>query len=369
MTRNERTNKQTNAFTLVELCVVVAIIGVLTAILLPAVQVAREAARRLRCLNNMKQIGIAEHNFADVNGTYTPGGIGRRGMTKHVGVGTWKNPNNTDLTKPADPTYADKRNGITEYSTDDVGAELSWNFFLLPFLEQVSLYDAYKHDRQPIDQYTVFSWIDHPDNKQVVETVLPVFLCPSASDKPTRGQFATNPNVTRTMTSPFGTYPQISGVSQFRCARSHYGGLASVDQFNGAGGSSDVIYARPTSQVGMLFELNGGTPNIWPVSIDGVPDGTSNTMMVSEDSYFPDGAWPSMRNIWVFYQYHTSTELNCFNESISICTNQNGFHSDHPGGLTGAFADGHSLFFANSIDWRILYRWVNRMDGEAVSAP
>jgi prepilin-type N-terminal cleavage/methylation domain-containing protein/prepilin-type processing-associated H-X9-DG protein len=357
------------AFTLVELCVVTAIIAILIAILLPAVQAARETARRLHCLNNMKQIGIAEHNFADVHGTYTPGGVGRRLMQKHVGIGKWVNPDDSDLSKPTTKiATADKQKGITAYTKDDVGAELSWNFFLLPFLEQVPLYEAYKRDRTPIDHYSVFSWIDHPDNKEVVETVLPVYLCPSASDTPTRGQFEVNPNVTRTMTSPFGTFPQKNGLSQFRCARSHYGGLASVDQFNGPGGAKDVIYGRPKDQVGMLYELNGP---ILPVCIGDVPDGTSNTMMVSEDSYFYDSAWPSLRNLWVFYQYHTITELNCFDATKlkgGKCTNENGFHSDHPGGLTGAFADGHSIFFTNSIDWRIVYRWVNRKDGE-VTAP
>jgi prepilin-type N-terminal cleavage/methylation domain-containing protein/prepilin-type processing-associated H-X9-DG protein len=335
------------AFTLVELCVVIAIIGVLASLLLPAVQMAREAARQLQCLNNLKQISIAQQNFADVNGTYTPGGVGRRGISKHKNYGTanWGGLATRDASTP--------RTGNTN---DDVGAELSWNFFLLPFLEQVSLYEAYKKDRTPVDQYWGFSWIDHPDNKAVVETVLSVFLCPSAG-KPTRGQFI-NTNVTRTMTTPYGTYPQINGQSQFRCARSHYGGIHSVSAFTG--------YPLPPGSiaVGMLFELSSS--NTWPVSINDVPDGTSNTMLVTEDSYFYDSAWPSLRNLWIYSGYHTTPSLNCFTAG---CTNQNGFHSDHPNGLNGAFADGHARFYSNLTDWRVLYRWVNRMDGEVVSPP
>src|SRR5499427_6896199 len=87
------------AFTLVELLVVIAIIGVLVALLLPAVQAAREAARRMRCQNNLKQIGIAAHNFHDVNG---------------------------ELPRAFSPITG-----------------LSWQVNILPFIEQQSLYNQF----------------------------------------------------------------------------------------------------------------------------------------------------------------------------------------------------------------------------------
>ena len=66
---------QRRGFTLIELLVVIAIIAVLIALLLPAVQAAREAARRAQCVNNLKQIGLALHNYHDTVGTFPPGGM------------------------------------------------------------------------------------------------------------------------------------------------------------------------------------------------------------------------------------------------------------------------------------------------------
>src|SRR3954447_11754276 len=96
------------AFTLVELLVVIAIIGVLVALLLPAVQQAREAARRMSCTNSLKQIGIALHNHHDVKLSFPPGALN----TGH--------------------------NGTPVYTT--------WTVEILPFIEQQALYQQYRQD-------------------------------------------------------------------------------------------------------------------------------------------------------------------------------------------------------------------------------
>jgi len=102
-------SKQRRAFTLVELLVVIAIIGILVALLLPAVQAAREAARRAQCSNNLKQMGLAAHNYHDTFRSFPPG-------------------------------------AITDGPCCSAKSRVNWAIALLPYMEQTSLYDEYDHD-------------------------------------------------------------------------------------------------------------------------------------------------------------------------------------------------------------------------------
>src|SRR5206468_6961899 len=106
-------------FTLVELLVVIAIIGVLVALLLPAVQSAREAARRMQCTNNMRQMGLALHNFHDTNLCLPPGG---------VATSTGPTIAHTKFSIPTNVIH-------------------SWGVFIYPYLEQKSLSDQYHWDQ------------------------------------------------------------------------------------------------------------------------------------------------------------------------------------------------------------------------------
>src|SRR5580704_14713034 len=105
-----KTKTNRRGFTLIELLVVIAIIGVLIALLLPAVQAAREAARRAQCVNNLKQIGIALHNYHDQNGAFPTGGI----VNIKLSRGAW---------------------GAN-------ASMLSWRVLVLPQVEQSNLYNA-----------------------------------------------------------------------------------------------------------------------------------------------------------------------------------------------------------------------------------
>ncbi len=124
-----------SAFTLVELLVVITIIGILIALLLPAVQAAREAARRISCTNNLHQIGIGMHHYHVGHGCFPPGGIEIQGM-----IG------------PSNPR------------------QFAWSMFLLPYIEQEALYES-------IDRGKPYN---HADNAKAAATVVAAYICPSA---------------------------------------------------------------------------------------------------------------------------------------------------------------------------------------------
>ena len=140
-----------SAFTLVELLVVIAIIGILIALLLPAVQAAREAARRMQCTNNLKQIGLALHNYHDTFKCFPPGVIAFREDSTNVRA--W----------------------------DSWG----WAAFILPYVEQKPLYDALDINSW---ESRLSEWTDGtpPGGKdiQLLSTPIDSFLCPSGKSEP-----------------------------------------------------------------------------------------------------------------------------------------------------------------------------------------
>ncbi len=136
---------KTRGFTLVELLVAIAIIGVLVALLLPAVQAARESARRMQCTNHLKQLMLAMHNYHDALGQFPPSYISQTG-----GGGL---------------------NGAPDPTTRDAGPGWAWGTLLLPYIEQQNLYNQFDIKRPAAD----------PVNAAAAQTRLAFMLCPSAS--------------------------------------------------------------------------------------------------------------------------------------------------------------------------------------------
>lgn len=145
-----------DGFTLIELLVVIAIIAVLIALLLPAVQQAREAARRSQCQNNLKQWGLATHNFADTNRGFFPIG----GMHQN----------------PGGPV----ENGQTYY-------RITWHVLLWPYIEQAPLYDRYDLN-QPFHQLPADGDPPGESNIELLRVSVPMYSCPSDQ----QGQQATS---------------------------------------------------------------------------------------------------------------------------------------------------------------------------------
>ncbi len=193
------------AFTLVELLVVIAIIGVLVALLLPAVQAAREASRRSQCQNNLKQIGLAVHNFHDTNNELPAARIGY------------------------------------EY--------LPWTVLIMPFIEQVNLY-------QQFDPKVKIK--DHP--AVVFQSTIPGYVCPSRHKS---GAQSTQVDGATLHNGSLGDYATVDGTS--------------VD---------DPPYRRITA-TGMIITANSTAPpvvGVWKslTNFASTTDGLSNTIMIGE---------------------------------------------------------------------------------------
>jgi len=153
-------------FTLVELLVVIAIIGILIALLLPAVQAAREAARRSQCTNSLKQLGLALHNYHSANNVFPPGGI----------------------------SYGFEWEGLgTQYVGDPTVHDLNGLVLLLPYVEQSAVYQKFDM------RYAVSNYLRNPtgvladggnpdvyvkNNALLTAQVLPCFRCPSDNGNP-----------------------------------------------------------------------------------------------------------------------------------------------------------------------------------------
>ena len=140
----KRSYRKLSGFTLVELLVVIAIIGILVALLLPAIQAAREAARRTQCNNNLKQIGVAMHNYHDTHKVLPAGCIGNRTPT---GVPDW-----------------------------------GWAVSIMPFMEMDALYQQLDIGTKRITQF--YYAAATVEEKALVQTPIPAYRCPSDVAKP-----------------------------------------------------------------------------------------------------------------------------------------------------------------------------------------
>ena len=222
-----RTCRVRPGFTLIELLVVIAIIAVLIALLLPAVQAAREAARRAQCVNNMKQIGLAMHNYVSAQETFPP-------VVQNGGYGVWNNLSGGPYFDPW---------------------PLDWTASILPQMEQQTLYNSLN--------FYFSSGFNGSDtqNVTVLATQINSMLCPSESLKTTSFGPGTRKNYMANVGGP-ATISAWTGM--FVALRD--------DPNNGV-----PTYLNP-NWAGVYSNSNSGRT----FGIEGVTDGTSNTAMISE---------------------------------------------------------------------------------------
>lgn len=314
-------SRPTAGFTLVELLVVIAIIGVLVALLLPAVQAAREAARRSQCTNNLKNVGLAIQNF--------------HGATNHLPYSV----NPFDQTAQRYASYTGK----------------GWIVDILPYLEQASLYEQMRPGfANPGDASNDFSQdgdtggMRRAEIRPAIATQLSVLQCPSDDSVPQ----------TSTETWYFSGIP--TGVTSYKgvlgdhvvwpSSTIHRDGTL-PDCHNNARGCNGVFWR--------FAFLN-------PISFRQVTDGLSNTLFVGEDvasqdyhaaAYFADGDWASCNvplNFFLPALPEDEIKMQWFNTR--------GFKSLHPGGVNFAVGDGSVSFLVEGIDHQA-YRALSTRDG------
>ncbi len=302
-------------FTLVELLVVIAIIGILVGLLLPAVQAAREAARRMQCSNNLKQLALALHNYESTYQTFPPCGIQSN--------------------------------------------QMSWSVMMLPFIEQDNLYQGFN--------FSSGNWRLHGRNALVKGVLVPSYQCPSA---PSDSLFSRYPidtndpllqeNDVRTLhyhavLGPTGTNTLTGQQYQvLDNPNAVYGQVA----LQGAFGTSARSSTNPN------FIIPGRN------RMAAISDGTSNTLLLGEFSWNGYQFWRSwIRGWWGdgngTLLYTSKNVTNPINSRFSSPWNDSSFGSQHAGGAQFARGDGSIHFVADNIDMNV-YRSVSSRDGGEV---
>ena len=319
MFRSAKTRSQ-HGSTLIELLVAIAILAILIGLLLPAVQKVREAAARMKCANNLKNLGLALHNYHGDHGTFPPGAVG---------------------TYDALPQFA----GLKSHALGS---------FLLPYLEQQPLFSQYRWN---------VSWND-PPNQPVVNAHLKVWQCPSAP--PNR----IHDGSLITVMPPSGArFTGTAACGDYACMAFVHRDLASSGLIDSPNGPRDE-----------LGHLEGVFPINHPRRLADIHDGPSQTIMMAECAGRPQlwhgrkevpnvwlsgGPWAARGILWT--RGATPDGTGFFGPCAINCTNDREVYSFHPAGANVVFADGHVQFLRADLNIRVFARLVTRAGGEVVS--
>ncbi len=315
-----------SGFTLVELLVVIAIIGILVALLLPAVQAAREAARRIQCANNLKQYGLGLQNYHDIYKQFPIGGT------------NWGNQ------------------------------EIGWQVRILPFMEQRPLYDQLNMALRNVWSQGVLVGTNRVQARGVQ---VPYTMCPSDDSETVRNGWA--------QTSYCGSLGSQRTPSASGSCNTWLRVNVNYEQFRG-----DVDHGNTTSSA----RVSGFGTRLGPnVTMASMIDGTSNTIVVGEilnRCTDHDAGWWHYNgggNVHASTSAPINTQTTCSN-SQQDCLNRNyfnctcwrtnnwnyswAFRSNHGPGAQFVFGDGSTHFIAETVDYQTYQALGGRGDGKAL---
>ena len=345
------------AFTLIELLVVIAIIAILVALLLPAVQQAREAARRSQCKANLKNLGLAMHNYHDVHNIFPS-----------------QNARCTNGPQAANTTGG-----------------FSWLVMALPFLDQAGLFDSMDFTNE-----TGTPWNrdvnDKGRNKAVKDSILPVLLCPSNEMAATvpdsrNGGYRWRGRASGTRTDYVGSLGHIWGGWK------DCGAVPDALVNTASGGATSPGSNQPIGRRGQPGTpwVNGERSNEWSKvngvfnyggghSIGQITDGTTQTIAAFENYHWRGGKnnnkfdfRPSTYSSWITplgAVHNLRNPINGFN-NLNWQQGSNDLRcespsSNHTGGCHAMLADGGVIFLNENLDHWVRYKLAVRNDRETV---
>ncbi|MHC4876583.1 MAG: DUF1559 family PulG-like putative transporter [Planctomycetota bacterium] len=290
-TRSSSRRRRSPGFTLIELLVVIAIIAILVALLLPAVQQAREAARRAQCRNQLKQFGIALHDYHEIHGRFPPGWIGSRG---------W-----------------------------------SWGAMILPQLDSANLYQQLEWDLNAATP--------PPATKEALKTPLPVFLCPTASKQ----EIQVDPDAGDGNAKAIATYLACASGSEVIDLRRGIGGATQDGVFFI---NSSISISDSTDGTSNTLLIGEAPFELLPPNRGIDPHGTGTNRV---DHFALTGGSRIEGSELSEVVGSTVPEFNLWlseDPTIDINLRELSFGSYHANGLHLLFGDGRARFVSDTID-------------------